>query len=82
MDNTITEFFNPRQYQSLCREEERQIAENLENLRQGLSKEQRLLLLRIIDGKNLIAETTAAESFADGFRLAARLMVDTFYLKG
>ena len=78
MDNTITEFFNPRQYQSLCREEKREIAESLETLRQGLSKEHRLLLLRVIDGKNLIAETAAAESF----HLAVRLMVTPFYLKG
>ena len=40
------------------------------NLSGQLTKEQRRLLLRIVDRKNLYCERVSQESFAAGFRLA------------
>lgn len=56
-----------------------------EELRRSLSgqltKEQRRLLLRIVDRKNLYCEWVSQESFAAGFRLAWGIMNDLSLMK-
>lgn len=47
-------------------------------LKKHLSKQQKKLLLRIVDGKDLINEISSMNSFADGFKLGLRLGIETY----
>lgn len=49
------------------------IAENEGLLKNSLSKDEKKLLLRIVDSKNLIIEATAINSFIHGFKLGLQL---------
>ena len=55
------------------------IAINTEKLKEDFSKCQKKQLLRIVDDKDLLAESQASESFANGMRYGVLLMIEIFY---
>lgn len=62
------------------KEENQRLRSNLGRLRKTLNHSQRVLLLRILDDKDLISEKCAQNYFADGFRLTSQIMVESLYL--
>lgn len=82
MENQLCSFFpENRDIYGLCKEERQRIQSNLGMLRKTLNRHQRKLLLRILDDKDLITEQIAEDSYADGFRTAVKIMIESLYIK-
>lgn len=66
--------------ESLCWEENQRLSSNLGRLRKTLNQHQRRLLIRIIDDKDLITEKSVQDGYANGFRMATKIMIESLYL--
>ncbi len=66
----------PSKYQ----EERQRVEKNLQTLRAVLDREQRKVLLRILDDEELIASKATSEAFAKGFQMAVWIMIESLYL--
>ena len=87
MINNSPEYYDTRALFSLyvneekcCFEDiERRLEENLAALKKDFTEQQRLLLLEIIDDKDLIRSRATSYYYAKGFRRALMLMAESFY---
>lgn len=83
MENILCNLFfeNFRKNRVKCNEENQRIRSNLGILKKTLSNNQKRLLLRVIDDKDLICEKTARDNYIGGFRAASKIMIEILYLK-
>ena len=61
--------------------EQQRIEHNSVRLKQNFNKHQRKLLLRIIDGKDLICDIISQDSIEQGFRLGMKIATETYQEK-
>lgn len=82
MDGTLKTLYDHFYRQPGRKPGEAQIAANHLLLRQRLSSRNRNLVLRIMDGKDLICSDISLDSFICGFRLAWRIANQIQYYDG
>ena len=77
MENIIDTLHDKyREKEEMFDEEYELIEENRQKLRHRISDKQRRLLLAIVDEYNQIVARTDTESFANGVRVGAKLMLE------
>ena len=59
--------------------EDNRIAHNVMALNKSLNRDERKLLLRIEDDKDLIIAKTSEDSFSNGVNIGVRLMLEVLY---
>ena len=81
MDNYLFDLLPQNNKLPLFSEETERIQNNLEVLKGTLNKNQKKLLLRVIDDMDLITEKTAQDFFTDGFRTGVKIMIETLSIE-
>lgn len=79
MDNPLQTWLREAESKVAYPEEEQRLQRHLGALRETLGKDQRKLLLHVLDDQSLIGVLTAEERYAQGFRQGVRLMIDCLY---
>ena len=79
MKKTISKLLDAETVFKMCDSQRKAVDEKHKNLQQSLEEGQRELLFDIVNELDCIGDEQTTKGFVQGFRLAAKLMIDVLY---